>query len=126
MQIDGKNKEFFQDLFVVDPQYDIDTIERKKDKLVDDAYKWILRTKEWAVFTDWDNESDLPPCRLLWIKGHASTGKTMLLIGIIRELSDQPSMLAPSLLYFFCQGTGDKTLSSATATLKSLIWLLLF
>ena len=127
MQIDSKNKEFFRDLFVVDPQYDMDTIERKKDKLVNDAYKWILRTKEYAAFTDWsDDKSDLRPCRLLWIKGHAGTGKTMLLIGIIRELADQPSILAPSLSYFFCQGTGDKTLSSATTTLRSLIWLLLF
>jgi hypothetical protein len=127
LQVDGKNKELLRDLVVVDPQDDMNTIERKKDKLVDDAYKWIFRTKEYAAFTNWSNdESDLSQCRLLWIKGHAGTGKTMLLIGIIRELSDQSSKLAPSLSYFFCQGTGDKTLSNATAILRSLIWLLLF
>jgi hypothetical protein len=48
----------------------------------------------------------------------------MLLIGIIRELSDQPFVLAPKLSYFFCQGT-DTTLNNATATLRSLIWMLL-
>jgi len=48
----------------------------------------------------------------------------MLLIGIIRELSNQPFVLAPNLCYFFCQGT-DTTLNNATATLRSLIWLLL-
>jgi hypothetical protein len=61
----------------------------------------------------------------LWIKGHAGTGKTMLLIGIIRELSGQPAKLTPDLSYFLCQGTGPKELNTATATLRSLIWMLL-
>ena len=49
----------------------------------------------------------------------------MLLIGIIRELSDQPAVLAPSLSYFFCQGQGkpDPPLNDATVTLRSLIWM---
>lgn len=51
---------------VVDPQDDMETIEIKKDKLLDDAYKWILHTKEYAAFTNWSNEeSSLPPSRLL-------------------------------------------------------------
>ncbi|KAL2192580.1 hypothetical protein P885DRAFT_47293, partial [Corynascus similis CBS 632.67] len=62
--------------------------------------------------------------RLLWIKGHAGTGKTMLLMGIIRELSSQPAKLVPCVSYFFCQGING-ALNSATATLRSLIWLLL-
>ncbi len=48
----------------------------------------------------------------------------MLMMGIIRELSSQSAKLAPKVLYFFCQGT-DQALNSATATLRSLIWLLL-
>jgi hypothetical protein len=41
-------------------------IEEKKDKLLDDAYKWILYTKEYIAFTNWSNdESTLPPCRLM-------------------------------------------------------------
>jgi hypothetical protein len=127
IQMDSENKECLRDLSVVDPQSDMETIERKKDKLLDGAYKWILDRKEYIKFTNWsDGESHSSPCRLLWIKGYAGTGKTMLLIGIIRELSDQPSILAPSLSYFFCQGAGEKTLSSATAVLRSLIWLLVF
>jgi NACHT domain len=111
-------------LYVVNPQDDIAKIENNKDKLLHDAFEWILCTNKYATFTTWD-ESNLPPCRLLWIKGQAGTGKTMLLIGIIRELSDQPAALAPSLSYFFCQGTGTKKLNSATAALRSLIWMLL-
>jgi hypothetical protein len=61
---------------------------------------------------------------LLWIKGHAGTGKTMLMIGLIRQLSHQPVALSPSLSFFFCQGT-DTALNNATAVLRSLIWLLL-
>jgi hypothetical protein len=56
---------------------------------------------------------------------HAGIGKTMLLIGIIRQLSDQPAMLFPNVSHFFCQGTDDKTHNGATAILRSLVWMLL-
>jgi hypothetical protein len=125
-QIDDKDTECLRDLFVVDPQDDMETIEKKKDKLLDNAYKWILDTKEYLAFTNWSNdESSLPPCRLLWVKGHAGTGKTMLLIGVIRQLSDQAAMLSPNVSHFFCQGIDDKTHNSATAILRTLIWMLL-
>ncbi|KAK4245655.1 vegetative incompatibility protein HET-E-1 [Corynascus novoguineensis] len=113
-----------RDLFVVDPQDDMKNIERKKDDLLDEAYEWILDTREYAAFTNWYDDGSLPSCRLLWIKGHAGTGKTMLLMGIIRELSSKSAKLAPYVSHFFCQGTND-ALNSATATLRSLIWLLL-
>jgi len=125
IQMEDKDTECLRDLFVVDPQVDIEKIERNKDTLLDGAYKWILDTKEYAAFTNWSNNgSAQPSCRLMWVKGHAGTGKTMLLIGIIRELSNQPAKLAPTVSHFFCQGT-DKTLNSATAALRSLVWLLL-
>lgn len=114
-----------RDLRVVDPQNDMARIEKSKDELLEDAYKWILRTPEYAAFTNWDDRgAGCPPRRLLWIKGHAGTGKTMLMIGIIRELSRQPHPFTPSLSFFFCQGT-DTALNNATAILRSLIWLLL-
>ncbi|KAL1844225.1 hypothetical protein VTJ49DRAFT_3881 [Mycothermus thermophilus] len=114
-----------RDLRVVDPQHDMERIEKNKDELLDDAYNWILRTQEYADFTNWgDSGSGHPPRRLLWIKGHAGTGKTMLMIGLIRQLSHQPVALSPALSFFFCQGT-DAALNSATAVLRSLIWLLL-
>ncbi|EAQ87577.1 hypothetical protein CHGG_04196 [Chaetomium globosum CBS 148.51] len=114
-----------KDLRVVDPQHDMERIEKSKDELLDDAYKWILRTPEYEAFTNWDDSgSDRPLRRLLWIKGHAGTGKTMLIIGLIRQLSHQPVALSPALSFFFCQGT-DTALNNATAVLRSLIWLLL-
>ncbi len=48
-----------RDLRVVDPQHDMERIEKSKDKLLDDAYKWILRTPEYAVFI---NLSDAGQC----------------------------------------------------------------
>ncbi|EAQ85429.1 hypothetical protein CHGG_09443 [Chaetomium globosum CBS 148.51] len=64
------------------------------------------------------------PRRLLWIKGYAGTGETMLMIGLIRQLSHQPVALSPALSFFFCQGT-DTALNNATVVLRFLIWLLL-
>jgi hypothetical protein len=121
---DDEDAKCLRDLFVVDPQNDIKKIEQKKDALLDEAYNWILDTEAYAAFTNWsENGSTLPSCCLLWVKGHAGTGKTMLLIGIIRELLSR-TKLAPCVSHFFCQGT-ESALNSATATLRSLIWLLL-
>ncbi|KAH1598871.1 hypothetical protein KXX44_005394 [Aspergillus fumigatus] len=120
-----EDKECLQDLFAVDPQYDLKDIEEKKDKLLDDVYDWVFRTDEYAVFTDWlDDGRNGASYRMLWIDGPAGTGKTMLFMGIIRKLSDQPSALSPSVSYFFCQGT-DQTRNSATTILRSLVWQLL-
>jgi hypothetical protein len=96
-------------------------IVKEKELLLDDAYNWILEDDHYASLTNWD-ESDLPPRRLLWIHGPGGTGKTMLMIGILRKLSDQPAAFAPTLLYFFCQSNTD--LNSATAITRSLIWML--
>ncbi len=97
--------------------------------MLDDSYKWLRSTEEYAAFTSWgDNEgggsSCRPSCRLLWVAGHAGTGKTMLLIGIVRELSRPLAESSPNVSYFFCQGT-DRGLNTANAALRSLVWLLL-
>jgi hypothetical protein len=126
MRKDDENQKCLRDLRVISPQDDMERIEQGKENLLDDAYGWIFEDKKYAAFTNWD-ESHLPPCRLLWVKGAAGTGKTMLLIGIIRKLSLQPAMFAPTLSYFFCQSQGkaELPLNKATATLRSLIWMLL-
>jgi hypothetical protein len=122
---DNEDKECLQDLFAVDPQSDMKYLEERKDKLLDDAYDWVLRTDEYTTFTNWlDDDRSRPSCHVLWINGPAGTGKTMLFMGIIRELSSQPCALSPSLSYFFCQGT-DQIRNSATIILRLLIWQLL-
>lgn len=123
--VDEKNKQCLRDLFVVDPQDDMKKIEKNKDTLLSEANEWIFQTEEYQAFTDWSNAgSTSPSCRLLWIKGLAGTGKSMLLMGIIRELLNHSAILAPKVSHFFCQGT-VKSLNTATATLRCLLWLLL-
>ncbi|SPO01835.1 uncharacterized protein DNG_04508 [Cephalotrichum gorgonifer] len=121
---DDEETACLRDLYVVNPQDDMARIEGNKGTLLYSAYEWILHTDKYIAFTTW-GDSAVPPCRLLWIKGQAGTGKTMLMMGMIRELSSQPAALAPSLSYFFCQGTGTKKLNTATAALRSLMWMLL-
>ncbi|KAI0435821.1 hypothetical protein F4803DRAFT_573640 [Xylaria telfairii] len=124
--IDNKHKACLKDLFVVDPRDNMKTIMDNKEELLADVSKWIFGTTEYSTFMNWrDEASDTPMCRLLWVSGPAGTGKTMLLMGIVRKLESQFSSLSPRLSYFFCQGT-NKTLNNATAILRSLIWLLLF
>jgi predicted ATPase len=72
--------------------------------LLNDSFRWILDNSEFQRWRD-DNQS-----QLLWIKGDAGKGKTMLMIGIIDELQQQvarseKSFVTEVLSYFLCQGT---------------------
>lgn len=124
LQLDDIDRQCRWDLRVVDPKDDVRKIENKKDILLSGAYEWVLDTEQYARLTQWNDGPDPHSCRLLWVKGHAGTGKTMLLIGIIRSIEKRQDFGAPGISYFFCQGT-DATLNNATAALRSLVWMLL-
>src|SRR5882762_4136721 len=116
-----ENKDCLQGLYLIDPRVEIDAIENRKDILFRDSYRWILISDQYKNFTSW---TDNNPYRPLWIKGDPGKGKTMLLIGIIRELSLQLESNSPHLSYFFIQGTDSKS-NTATAVLRCLIWMML-
>ena len=121
IQEEEDNKKCLKDLHLTNPGDDMKRIEQTKGGLFDDSYQWILKRPE---FLQWrDNKHH----RLLWIKGDPGKGKTMLLMGIVKELSRQPQAQTPDagfLSFFFCQGT-DVRLNNATGVLRGLIYLLL-
>ncbi len=91
-----------RDLCVVDPHHDMQRIQNNRDELLEDAYEWIPQTDEYTAFTKWyEDGHERSQRRLLWVNGSAGPGKTMLMIGIIRELSRQSAVLAPALSFFF-------------------------
>ncbi|KAL4865206.1 hypothetical protein BDV12DRAFT_200398 [Aspergillus spectabilis] len=88
-------------------------LKESKDKLVHQSIHWILQNPQYK---DWKNGDDVG---LLWIKGGAGKGKTMLSIGVIEELAralDESSVV----IYFFCQNA-DYELNTLEAILKGLI-----
>src|ERR1700723_1862639 len=110
------------DLLLTDPRNEKTRIERTKGGLLNDSFRWILGNSEFQRWRE-DKKS-----QLLWIKGDAGKGKTMLMIGIIDELQLQVARPGKSsatevLSYFLCQGT-DSRLNTATAILRSIIYLL--
>ncbi len=123
MQLSNMQGEIMRECCVKDMTSEIESLQERKDYLLADSYKWILDNPEYKDFTDWHHGN---PKRLLWIKGDAGKGKTMLLIGIVRELTAQLETHYDQahLSYFFCQGTDD-SLNTATAILRGLIWMLL-
>ncbi|KAJ5675461.1 hypothetical protein N7462_008358 [Penicillium macrosclerotiorum] len=105
-----------QDLQTTNPRYDKARIEMVKGGLLNDAYSWILGHDD---FKQWRYEQQ---SQLLWIKGDPGKGKTMLLCGIIDELTKS----APNtsvISFFFCQAT-DVRINHATAVLRGLIFML--
>ncbi|KAF2627011.1 HET-domain-containing protein [Macroventuria anomochaeta] len=103
-----------QDIRSTDPHDDKKRIEEIKGGLLAGSYRWVLDN---ATFQQWQQDRH---SRLLWIKGDAGKGKTMLLCGIVDELKKSTNDL---LSFFFCQST-DSRINSATAVLRGLIYLL--
>ncbi|RYP01716.1 hypothetical protein DL764_006109 [Monosporascus ibericus] len=115
LNIGVPNNNCISDLRSTDPRHDKKRIEQTKGGLLRESYRWILDHDD---FLRWRDD---PDSRLLWIKGDAGKGKTMLLCGIINELESTAN--TSQLSYFFCQGT-DAQLNNATAVLRGLIYLL--
>ena len=104
-----------------DPTLDKLRIERAKGGLYEASSSWILSHPSYQKWEEGET-------KLLWIKGGAGKGKTMLLVTIIKHLRSQTRPDHPgassSLSFFFCQNTDDR-LNNAVAVLKGLIYLLL-
>lgn len=105
------------DLHLTDPRDDKKRIEDTKGGLLEDAYSWILSNKE---FLDWRYDVGH---NLLWVKGDPGKGKTMLLCGIIDQLTRHALNPCQKPVYFFCQAT-DSRLNSAVGVLRGLLFLL--
>jgi hypothetical protein len=107
-----------QDLWVTDPDADMDRIESTKDTLLRDCDAWILDDQD---FRYWYNNDD---CRLLWMNGDPGKGKTMLMIALVRKLQERASSGSDKLAFFFCQST-EPTLNKVDSVLRGLTWKLL-
>ncbi|CAG8342554.1 unnamed protein product [Penicillium salamii] len=108
------NQACLRDLRTTNPHHDKDRIQNTNGGLLKDSYCWILDNKE---FQQWqDNASN----SLLWIRGDPGKGKTMLLCGIIDELTRLFGDTA-NISFFFCQAT-DVRINKATAVLRGLIY----
>ena len=121
-QRERQDQSCLQDLWITDPRHDKISIEKRKGGLLRDSYGWIFKHVDYRKWLN--NEQD----QVLWIKGDPGKGKTMLLCGIIDELSASTRLKNKSattlLSFFFCQAT-DSRINNATAVLRGLIYLLI-
>jgi WD40 repeat protein len=118
-ELTDKDKASLRDLLVADPETELRRIEATKGGLLDDSFQWVLGNAE---FQKWRSSHQ---SQLLWIKGDPGKGKTMLMIGIIKELVQEIQARSSELIaYFLCQAT-DPKLNNATNILRSLIYMLI-
>jgi hypothetical protein len=106
------------DLLLTNPSTEKARIRQTKGGLLDESFRWVLDNPEFQKWR-YDRQS-----RLLWIKGDAGKGKTMLMIGSIEDLSPPEGDNQQILSYFLCQGT-DLRLNNAITVLRGLIYLLI-
>ncbi|KAF3922357.1 hypothetical protein AA313_de0201388 [Arthrobotrys entomopaga] len=86
-----------------------------KDRLLQESIDWILQD---PGYIDWMNGNKIS---LLWIKGGAGKGKTMMSIGLVERLSSTADASAETLVtYSFCQNT-DYKLNTLESIIKGMI-----
>ncbi|PYH44153.1 uncharacterized protein BP01DRAFT_424449 [Aspergillus saccharolyticus JOP 1030-1] len=113
---DAEDRRRRESLHASDPEADKKRIQDEKGGLFEDSYRWVLDNEE---FKKWRHSN----CsQLLWIKGDPGKGKTMLMCGIIDELSEEVTDEG-NLIYFFCQANNTR-INNATAVLRGLIYML--
>ncbi|OJJ04748.1 hypothetical protein ASPVEDRAFT_153082 [Aspergillus versicolor CBS 583.65] len=120
--ISSANKQLLGDLLLTDPRDDRLRLEQSKGGLLWESFCWII---DHPSFQEWRDD---PERRLLWIRGDAGKGKTMLMMGIVDHLAigvplPATEMSPPILSYFFCQGT-DSRLNNAASVVRGLMYLL--
>jgi hypothetical protein len=86
-------------------------LKENKDKLLPKSINWILETPQYISWVDGNDVC------LLWIKGGAGKGKTMMSISLVERLSLLPATMVT---YFFCQNA-DHELNTLEAIVKGLI-----
>lgn len=84
-----------------------------KDQIRHHLVDWVLKSPQ---YTSWHDGDDI--C-LLWIKGGAGKGKTMMTLSLISRLS-RPRGDPPMVIYFFCQNA-DYELNNIVAIIKGLV-----
>ncbi|TQW01484.1 NACHT and WD40 domain protein [Cordyceps javanica] len=125
---DKKDRECLQDLYLINPSDQMTDILNRREDMIDGVSEWILDTSEFQQFFEGFGQS--PNDRLLWIRGHAGSGKTMLLVRMIKEIQRQridynpKDPTYPDAIFYFFEGTHD-TLNKASSALKSIIWMLI-
>lgn len=111
--VDDINRSCLHDLRCPDTLAVKSRLKENKDKLLYQSIDWILQDPQYI---SWKCGDDV--C-LLWIKGGAGKGKTMMSIGLIERLSF-PQDESTVVTYFFCQNT-DHELNTLQAIIKGLI-----
>ncbi|CAG7918327.1 unnamed protein product [Penicillium olsonii] len=97
-------------------ELDKESIQDFKGGLLKDSYQWVVQNhdfKRWISATSG---------QLLWIKGDPGKGKTMLLCGIVDELSRMAKQ-GTNIAFIFCQANKE-TRNNASAVLRGLIYML--
>ncbi|KAM0554845.1 hypothetical protein ACHAPJ_006580 [Fusarium lateritium] len=113
---DDKDKECLAALLITDPQIDKKRLQDQKGDPLWESYHRIFNSAAYQHFTD------DPSSRVLWINGPPGKGKTMLLCGMIDGMKHSLKPLS----FFFCQATvKEEDLSSDTAVMRGLIYVLL-
>ncbi|KAI4271450.1 MAG: hypothetical protein L6R38_006870 [Xanthoria sp. 2 TBL-2021] len=88
-------------------------LKENKDRLLYESIEWIFHDQQYIKWQDGDDLG------LLWIKGGAGKGKTMMSIGLIEQIPHRQSR-STIMTYFFCQNA-DYELNTIESIVKGLI-----
>ncbi|RMZ90383.1 hypothetical protein DV736_g2368, partial [Chaetothyriales sp. CBS 134916] len=110
---DSIDRDCFRALRCPDARKVKNQLRENKDKLIHKSFEWILQDPQYVSW------QDSPDVGLLWIRGGAGKGKTMMSIGLIEQLACSQDH-STVVIYFFCQNANYE-LNTIEAIIKGLI-----
>lgn len=115
-----EERAYINALGATNPVDDKTRIEEDKGGLLEGSCSWVINH---TTFQEFHGSGSDTKGRLLWIRGDPGKGKTMLVCGIINELS-RLMKTTDNIAFFFCQEV-DNRLNNATAVLRGLVYMLI-
>ncbi|CAG8379600.1 unnamed protein product [Penicillium salamii] len=101
-----EDKQCMKDLYITNPEAQIEKIKMTRGSPIEKIYDWIFDTKEYERFKNWEDPNSP---RLLRINGQAGTGKTMMSVGLIQDLLGNVSNIhRTEVIYFFIQDIEER------------------
>lgn len=116
-ELDFEDQAFRSALYTRDVEVTKSRIEREKGPLLKDSFTWILSHSQYLKWTGDDHPY------ILWIRGDARQGKTMLALSLVEVL--QRNKDAQSFRAYFFFDMGDEKRNLPLCLLKSLLYQIL-
>ncbi|RHZ62439.1 Pfs, NACHT, and Ankyrin domain protein [Aspergillus thermomutatus] len=122
-ELTEKEKECLENLFITDPEEDMNALKRRKGNRTSGTCSWFLESNELKSWFRGAKGVDDVERNVLWLYGNPGIGKSTMAITLAEELPKQDYFSNGNnvLSYFFCEASSEHQ-RKATSILRGLLY----